>query len=300
MASAPPRQSMNQPPPNSSMMGPNSAVATPLQAPLPTPPVAQPSPAPVPQAAFQPPMNPHMYQGPNQRRPSNFMPQTPTAAYQASPVPHPYSAAQPAPYPAQYPSNRLHAAAPVYNPNAPRPVEVYHLTDAGNAAIPQETRQQFECDERGHMLWFTTPPLDIIPPSQPQLAHSLKYLARREERQKQIAERKRQREEEEKQREDEEKRRRVDEDKEVADRVEALFPRALDCLAKQIVTGTDQFYKTVYGDKADIARAEDKAAHERRMIAHRKDVEARKQLQEQCSQDGSVSLKRSSMYLGDA
>lgn len=291
---------MNQPPPNASMMGPNSAVATPLQAPMPTPPVAQPSPVPVPQAPFQPPMNPHMYQASNQRRPSNFMPQTPTAAYQASPVPHPYPAAQPPAYPPQYPSNRLHAAAPVYNPNAPRPVEVYHLTDAGNAAIPPETRQQFDCDERGHIFWFTSPPLDIIPPSQPQLAHSLKYLARREERQKQIAERKRQREEEDKQREDEEKRRRVEEDKEVADRAGALLPRALLCLVKQIETGTDQFYKTVYGDQADNARAADEEAHQRRLLEHRKECEAREKLKSQCSKDGSVSLKRSSMYLGDA
>ncbi|KAJ5798199.1 Bromodomain [Penicillium pulvis] len=267
MASATPRQSMNQPLLGATMANSGNAGAAPLQTPIPAPPVAQTSPAPMPQATFQPPMNPQMYQGPNQRRPSNFVPQTPTSVYQSTPATHQYSAAQPTPYAAPYSTNRPNAAAPVYNPNAPRAVEVFHLSDAANAAIPADIRQQFHCDERGHVLFFSAPPLDIITPAQPELAHSLKYLARKEERQKHVAERKRKREEEEKQRSDEEKRQRVSEETVLEARVEALAPRAIECMVKQVVTGTDELYKIFYHDQADSVRAADLKCRESRILA---------------------------------
>ncbi|KAJ5937458.1 RSC complex subunit (RSC1) [Penicillium verhagenii] len=264
MASVTPRQSMNQPLLGATMVSSSNVPTAPLQAPMPAPPVAQTSPVPIPQATFQPPMNPQMYQGPNQRRPSNFVPQTPTSVYQTTPAPHQYSAAQPTPYAAAapYSTNRLHAAAPVYNPNAPREVEVFHLSDAANAAIPSDIRQQFHCDERGRVLFFSTPPLDIIVPARPELAHSLKYLARKEERQKQVADRKRKREEEEKQRAEEEKRRRLEEETDLATRVEALAPRAIECMLKEVVAGTDELYKMFYGDQSESARAADLKSRE--------------------------------------
>ncbi|KAI9738207.1 MAG: hypothetical protein M1834_008705 [Cirrosporium novae-zelandiae] len=43
--------------------------------------------------------------------------------------------------------------------NAPRPAEVYTLSDAANAAIPPEIRNQFHCDNNGHIVFFTKPPL---------------------------------------------------------------------------------------------------------------------------------------------
>lgn len=258
---------MSQPLLGATMVNSGNAGAAALQTPIPAPPVAQASPAPMPQATFQPPMNPQMYQGPNQRRPSNFVPQTPTSVYQSTPATHQYSAAQPTPYAAPYSTSRPHAAAPVYNPNAPRAVEVFHLSDAANAAIPADIRQQFHCDERGHVLFFSAPPLDIIIPARPELAHSLRYLARKEERQKHVAERKRKREEEEKQRADEEKRQRASEETALEARVEALAPRAIECMVKQVVTGTDELYKMFYHDQADSARTADFKSRESRILA---------------------------------
>ena len=244
-------------------------------------------------------MNPQMYQGPNQRRPSNFMPQTPVSAYQASPAPQPFSAVQPTSYGAPYSTNRLQTTAPVYNPNAPRTVEVFHLSDAANLAIPEDIRQQFHCDERGHVLFFSAPPLDIIEPIQPKLAHSLKYLARKEERQKIVTERKRKREEEVKQRSEEEKRRRADEETELAARVEALAPKAIGCMVKQIVAGTEELYKLFHQNHADSARAADMKARERRILADRLAHQQTEQIQAQSKKEDFVNLKGSALYLGD-
>jgi chromatin structure-remodeling complex subunit RSC1/2 len=245
-------------------------------------------------------MNPQMYQGPNQRRPSNFMPQTPTANYQASPAPVPYSAAQPVQYGA-YPTNRVPptAAAPIYNPNAPRPIEVYHLNDAANGAIPADIRSQFHCDAQGHVLFFSVPPLDLIPPAEQKLSHSLKYLASKEERAKKVAERKRKLAEEQREREEAAKRQRADEETALAARIEALTPKAIESMVQQVVSGTDKFYKSLYGDQAESVRAADEKVRESRIQADRANGQLIAQILAQTKDGGFVSLKGSAMYLGD-
>lgn len=299
---------MSQPIANPNLIA-AGAMATPqLQATSPAVPAAQTSPVPVPQVPYQAQMNPQMYQGPNQRRPSNFMPQTPTASYQASPAAAPYSAAAAAaavpPPPSQYgayPTNRVHptAAAPIYNPNAPRPIEVYHLNDAANSAIPADIRSQFHCDAQGHVLFFSVPPLDLIPPPGQKLSHSLKYLASKEERAKKVAERKRKLAEEQRGREEIAKRQRADEETELARRIEALTPKAIENLVQQVVSGTDQFYKTLYDDQAESVRAADEKVRENRIQADCANDQLIAQIQAQTKDEGFVSLKGSAMYLGD-
>ena len=65
--------------------------------------------------------------------------------------------------------------------NPPRPVEVYHLGDSANASIPEDIREQFHRDEQGHVLFFTTPPLDVLPPAKPgsAIGHTARYLAKK-------------------------------------------------------------------------------------------------------------------------
>ncbi|KAI5287299.1 hypothetical protein KEM54_006089 [Ascosphaera aggregata] len=86
-------------------------------------------------------------------------------------------------------SSRMQPAAippAPYNPNAPRPVEVYTLPDDVNDAIGKNLREQFQCDQEGRLLFFSAPPLDPVGPSDCDLSHSAKYLAAREERDKEI------------------------------------------------------------------------------------------------------------------
>lgn len=271
-----------------------------LQAASPAAPVMAPaSSVPVPTATFQSPMNPQMYQGPNPRRPSNFLPQTPSGGYQPSPAAHPYPSAQASPYGA-YPSNRGPSGVPVYNPNAPRPIEVYHLGEAANAAIPADIRNQFHCDDRGNVLFFSAPPLDIIPPMQPKLGHSLKYLVSKEARQKKIAEHKRKRAAEQEERDEEAKRQRADEETALAARIEALAPRAISMMVSEVVGGTDQLYKVFYEDQADRVRAADNETRDSRIDVDRVTHQHTADIQAHSSNQGFVNLKGDSMYLGES
>ncbi|KAJ5110757.1 Bromodomain [Penicillium argentinense] len=297
MPSATPRQSMQHPLPGAAMGGPGNIPPPHFQAVSPADPVvAPPSAVPMPPAAYQSPMNPQMYQGATQRRPSNFAPQTPAGFYQASPATHPYSAAQPSPY-GPYPANRVPPGA-MQNPNAPRPIEVYHLSEAANAAIPADIREQFHCDDKGHVLFFSTPPLDIVPPMESNLCHSLKYLASKEERRKKVAERKRKREEERKERDEEAKRQRADEETALAARIDALAPKAIEYMVKEMTKGTDQLYRVLYEDQADSARAADNKARDSRILADRATHEHTAQIQAQSKNQGFVNLKGDAMYLG--
>ncbi|OJD20932.1 hypothetical protein ACJ73_07733 [Blastomyces percursus] len=130
---------------------------------------------------YQQPLPPQPYSAPH-----NF------PSYQASryhpnphPIPQPHFQQQAQLLP--QPQSQPHPVIPpnVYNPNAPRPVETFILSDNANAAIPEEIRRQFHCDERGRVLFFTSPPLDVVPPAeQTGLKHSLRYLAAKKERAK--------------------------------------------------------------------------------------------------------------------
>jgi len=106
------------------------------------------------------------------------------------PVPVPASAiSRYQPNQASTPANIAPAQIPYTNYKAPQPVEVWQLSDAANQAIPPDVREQFQRDENGHVLFFSAPPLAILP-SEKQgagLGHSVKYLAaklKREEAQK--------------------------------------------------------------------------------------------------------------------
>ncbi|ROW07432.1 hypothetical protein VMCG_03730 [Cytospora schulzeri] len=71
------------------------------------------------------------------------------------------------------------ANANMYNP--PRPVEVYHLHDDIDAAIPAEVREQYQTDDKGHVLFFTAPPLNRphhgVAEEHATLGHSVRYLS---------------------------------------------------------------------------------------------------------------------------
>lgn len=278
------------------MANASNIAAAQLQGPSPAAPMSQTSPVSVPSAAYQTQMQ-QAYQS-SPRRLSNLAPQTPLGSYQASPAAHPYTAAQPSPY-GGHPTNRLPGAAPVYNPNAPRPVEVFHLVENANLAIPEDIRRQFHCDERGHVLFFSAPPLDIIPATQPNLGHSLKYLAVKDERQRKVAERKRKLAEDQKQRDEEAKRQRADEESRLAARVEALAPKAVASMLQHIASGTNELYQALSPDHPDSARAAAEKVCGTRVEADRLAHQQTLQIQAQSRKEGDVSLKRSAMYLGE-
>jgi chromatin structure-remodeling complex subunit RSC1/2 len=73
-----------------------------------------------------------------------------------------------------------------YNAALPPPIEVWHLPDPANASIPEDIRQQFQCDEQGRVLFFTAPPAASEPKT--TLAHTAKYLAYKNKREEMLKE----------------------------------------------------------------------------------------------------------------
>lgn len=277
--------------------------ATPVPARSPAAPLTavQQSPVAVPPVAYQQPQVPpaQMYQPALQRRASGFAPHTPNAPFQTPGMPHPYAAAQPSPY-TPYQTNRMQVPpASMYNPNAPRPIEVFHLSDAANAAIPADIREQFHCDDYGHVLFFSSPPLDITPSVQQKLGHSLKYLAAKEERRKLVEAQKRKEREEQEEREKSAKRQRADEETALAARVEALTSKAVDVMTNQVMKGTDTIYEILYHDNAPKAKEADAKAREQRLLAEKAARRITAQIQAQSEKASFVSLKGSALYMDE-
>jgi chromatin structure-remodeling complex subunit RSC1/2 len=186
----------------------------------------------------------------------------------------------------------------VYNPNAPRPVEVFHLSDVANAAIPEDIRKQFHCDDNGHVLFFSAPPVDYIPSSTQKLGHSLKYLAAKEERQIKVEERKRKLADDKKERDDAAKRLCADQDSVFAARVEKLAGRAVETLIQKVVTGTGDLYGSLRSGQKNGA-LDLGAMHERGLVASRAKKQTQ-QIQDQSATEGLVNLKGTAVYLDEA
>lgn len=238
-----------------------------------------------------------IYQSALQRRASNFGSQTPHAApYQSSQ----YAATQPSPH-VSYQTGRLHAPSGVamYNPNAPRAIEVFHLSDAANAAIPADIREQFHTDDRGHVLFFSSPPIDVIPPSQQALGHSIKYLATRDAQRERVEERKRKKAHEQAEREERAKRARADEESALASRVEALANKAVEVTTAQIIAGTSKLYESLYGEQADRARVSDSKARERMIATNRAARAQTARMQAESERANFADLRGNAMYMDD-
>jgi chromatin structure-remodeling complex subunit RSC1/2 len=190
------------------------------------------------------------------------------------------------------------APSAVYNPNAPRPVEVFHLSDAANAAIPEDIRQKFHCDDQGHVLFFSAPPVDYIPPSTQKLGHSLKYLAAKEEHRSKVEERKRKLADDQKTRDDDAKRHRADLETALASRAEVLAGDAIQTLVKRIVSGNEILNDSLRNGQnkgaVDIG-----AMHQRGLLASRA-KEQTQQIQDQSTTEGLVNLKGTAVYLDES
>jgi chromatin structure-remodeling complex subunit RSC1/2 len=136
-------------------------------------------------------------------------------------------------------------------------VEVFHLSDAANAAIPADIRQQFHRDDYGRVLFFATPPLDPVAPTQQGLGHSFRYLAAKEERKALLTEKKRKEAQAQQEYDTSTKRVKAEKDAFVTTKMETLMEKAVNVLAFQMSINTEEFYKLHYGDDAPIIKTVD-------------------------------------------
>jgi chromatin structure-remodeling complex subunit RSC1/2 len=169
---------------------------------------------------------------------------------------------------------------------APQPVEVYILNDHANASIPPEIRQQFQRDEQGRILWFTTPPLNASPivhrPGQP-LGHSARYLAAKAERDAKIAAKRKAEEADAAARADQTKKARIEATTKFELDVKALSFKAMTALEDQLALATKKDLQTLF-DSEDSTEAITKQLDylsevQKVAIAKNREREARQQQQ---------------------
>jgi len=184
-----------------------------------------------------------------------FSAHTPQAAQTPRPsqVPVPASAiSRYQPSQASTPASIAPAQVPYINYKTPQPVEVWQLSDAANQAIPPDVREQFQRDENGHVLFFSAPPLAILP-SEKQgagLGHSAKYLAAKLKREE--AQKKRKLEEEaagggQAQREEERRASLKRENEKALSEKRALAEQTLRDMEQRMVESTKKEYQALYG-----------------------------------------------------
>lgn len=132
---------------------------------------------------------------------------------------------------------------------APQPVEVFVLNDHANASIPQDIREQFQRDEKGRVLFFTAPPLNIEQPltkAGRALGHSARYLAAKAKKEGMKAAKRKLEEADAPEREEAAKKARVEEEERLEKAVAELGMRALRALEDQLAAATKVELEAVF------------------------------------------------------
>lgn len=159
--------------------------------------------------------------------------------------------------------------------NAIRPQEIYHLPENANSAIPEETRNQFQQDAHGHVLFWTAPPVETLPPVKPgsAIGHTARYLADKLRAKKAAREKRKAEglpEEEEDQPDRVVKTASHDFDDVTQQQIEELKVKALWKWNGQLQASTDNMYKKLYGQHWEEGKKYELEKLARKQADHRK------------------------------
>lgn len=157
-------------------------------------------------------------------------PAPPMSSYQ----PHPTSSIPP-PSTAQYPPPRPGSST---NYRDPPPIEVYTLPDQANLSIPAEIREQYQRDEFGRVLFFTTPPAATSKAvgNSDLGGHSVRYLAEKARREEQLANKRAERDAQLRDEERAAKKARIELERKTEADIAALKEKAFGVLEAQLAT----------------------------------------------------------------
>ena len=185
--------------------------------------------------------------------------------------------------------------------NAPRPSEVYHLPESANAAIPLDIREQFQRDEKGNVLFFTTPPVDVLPPVNEGSAvgHTAKYLANKHRRKLALKEQRKAAGLPESEEAPATKKLKTPSSAPSQQEIEALRDKGLKLLIDQMNHGTENIYRDIYGDHWEEGmRYEQEKLMTAQEEARVRRVELEASERKRKEQD-RISLGRTGVYLDD-
>lgn len=162
-------------------------------------------------------------------------------------------------------------------------MEVYTLPDAANASIPPEIREQFERDEQGRVLFFTSPPIQVFDPKQDasEFGHSIEYMATKFRREEETAKKRKAFAIAKAEAQLAKKKAKIEEAKALQGRMEGLKRQALGLLEDQLVKGTVAQMQSIYGrewksaadSQFELLAVKQKEALERRSVVERHERE---------------------------
>jgi chromatin structure-remodeling complex subunit RSC1/2 len=158
---------------------------------------------------------------------------------------------------------------------APQPVEVFVLNDHANASIPQEIREQFQRDEKGRVLFFTAPPLNVDQPLTKDgraLGHSARYLAARAKKEAMKAAKRKAEEAGATEREEAAKKAKSDDEAKFKQAVSQLGTKALKALEDQLASATKAELEALFNGqtKEGLASVLDQLTEAQKVSAQKK------------------------------
>jgi chromatin structure-remodeling complex subunit RSC1/2 len=154
-------------------------------------------------------------------------------------------------------------------------VEVFVLNDHANLSIPQDVREQFQRDEKGRVLFFTAPPLNVEQPltsNGRSLGHSARYLAAKARKDAMKATKRKAEEAGASDREEAVKKAKADEEQKFKQAVLGLETRALKALEDQLAAATKMELEASFDGKAKVglARVLDRLSQEQKFAEMKK------------------------------
>lgn len=151
---------------------------------------------------------------------------------------------------------------------------MYTLPDAANLSIPPEVREQYQRDEFGRVLFFTTPPVQVDREGGVQ-GHSVRYLAEKARRAEMLGKKRKEREEQREAAECEAKKARSEEVERLFAHLEEVRRKALKALNEELaaaVAGGLDIHKVIALSAAQKTASEQhqqQEANERKRAATR-------------------------------
>jgi chromatin structure-remodeling complex subunit RSC1/2 len=158
---------------------------------------------------------------------------------------------------------------------APQPVEVFVLNDHANLSIPQEIREQFQRDEKGRVLFFTAPPLNVDQPLTSDgraLGHSASYLAAKAKKDATKAKKRKAEEAGATERDEATKKAKTDEEEQSRRAISELSTKALKALEDQLAAATKIELEASFSGKAKegLARVLDRLTEVQEVATRKK------------------------------
>ncbi|KAL9000599.1 MAG: hypothetical protein Q9169_000892 [Polycauliona sp. 2 TL-2023] len=195
---------------------------------------------------------------------------------------------------------RVNNAVPGAVTNSVRPHEVFRLSEQANAQIPEKIRQQYQQDEHGNVLFFTAPPVDVLPPTKEgsAMGHTARYLAERLRQKIAMKEKRAADGLPDGFEEPEPKKTKPGFDEHLTMQIQTLRNEALQVMIDQMQDGTETIYRNVYGSQQEQGAEFEKARTAKHQAEARERLAATADLMRK-KESETVCMTGTGVYLDD-